>query len=69
MVIDDEIYDRVLKKFADLGAHICDEKETELLGRTVIDPETGFMRPMAVGQKATDIARVVGLRVKPDTNC
>jgi acetaldehyde dehydrogenase/alcohol dehydrogenase len=60
VVIDDEIYDLVLTKFADLGAHICNEKETELLGRTVIDPETGFMRPMAVGQKATDIARVIG---------
>jgi acetaldehyde dehydrogenase/alcohol dehydrogenase len=67
VVIDDEIYERVLQKFADLGAHICDEKETELLGRTVIDPETGFMRPMAVGQRAVDIARVVGLRVKPIT--
>ena len=67
VVIDDEIYDLVLKKFADLGAHICNEKETELLGRTVIDPETGFMQPMAVGQKATDIARVVGLSVKPNT--
>ena len=67
VVIDDEIYDLVLKKFADLGAHICNEKETELLGRTVIDPETGFMQPMAVGQKATDIARMVGLSVKPNT--
>ena len=67
VVIDDEIYDQVLQKFADLGAHICNEKETEMLGRMVIDPETGFMRPMAVGQKATDIARVCGLRVKPDT--
>ncbi len=34
VVIDDEIYDRVLEKFAELGAHICNEKETELLGRT-----------------------------------
>ncbi len=67
VVIDDEIYDSVLKKFADLGAHICNEKETELLGRTVIDPNTGFMQPMAVGQKATDIARMVGLSVAPDT--
>ena len=67
VVIDDEIYDSVLKKFGDLGAHICNEKETALLGRTVIDPETGFMQPIAVGQKATDIARVVGLSVKPDT--
>jgi acetaldehyde dehydrogenase/alcohol dehydrogenase len=67
VVIDDEIYDRALTKFADLGAHICDQPETELLGRTVIDPETGFMQPMAVGQKATDIAAMIGLRVKPKT--
>ena len=67
LVIDDEIYDSVLKKFAELGAHICNEKETELLARTVIDPKTGFMQPMAVGQKATDIARFVGLSVEPNT--
>jgi acetaldehyde dehydrogenase/alcohol dehydrogenase len=66
-VIDDDIYDAALKKFADLGAHICNDKETKLLERTVIDPQTGFMQPMAVGQKATDIARFVGLSVKPDT--
>jgi acetaldehyde dehydrogenase / alcohol dehydrogenase len=67
VVIDDEIYDVVLKKFAELGTHICNEKETELLARTVIDPKTGFMQPMAVGQKATDIARFAGLSVRPDT--
>ena len=32
VVIDDEIYDTVLKKFADLGAHICNEKETDAAG-------------------------------------
>ena len=67
VVIDDEIYDAVLRKFADLGAHICNEDETKLLGRTVIDPQTGFMQPMAVGQTATDIARFIGLSVKPNT--
>ncbi|HEY1272240.1 MAG TPA: iron-containing alcohol dehydrogenase, partial [Terriglobales bacterium] len=56
-----------LKKFADLGAHICNENETRLLERTVIDPQTGFMQPMAVGQKAEDIARFIGLSVKPHT--
>ena len=66
-VIDDEIYDVVLKKFAELGTHICNEKETELLARAVIDPKTGFMQPMAVGQKASDIARLAGLSVKPGT--
>lgn len=67
VVIDDEIYDRALRKFAELGAHICNEKETQLLTRTVIDPETHCMQPLAVGQKAADIARYSGISVKPDT--
>jgi acetaldehyde dehydrogenase/alcohol dehydrogenase len=67
VVIDDEVYDLALRKFAELGAHICNEAETKLLGRTVIDPVKGQMVPMAVGQKATDIARMIGLKVKPQT--
>ena len=67
VVIDDEIYDAVLAEFAQLGAHICDGKETALLERTVIDPKTGFMQPLAVGQKAVDIARFAGIHVKADT--
>ncbi|HWD00623.1 MAG TPA: bifunctional acetaldehyde-CoA/alcohol dehydrogenase [Candidatus Sulfopaludibacter sp.] len=67
VVIDDEIYDAVLAKFAELGAHLCSAKETALLGRSVINPETGQMQPLAVGQKATDIARAIGLRVPPET--
>ena len=64
VVIDDEIYDLVLNKFAELGAHVCNEHEAELLARTVIDPKTGFMQPMAVGQKAIDIARFAGTSCK-----
>ena len=67
VVIDDEIYDLALKKFAELGTHICTEKETKVLERTVIDPQTGCMQPLAVGQKATDIARFVGIPVEPNT--
>ena len=67
VVIDDEIYDTVLKKFSELGTHICNEKETELLARTVIDPKTGFMQSMAIGQRAIDIARFAGFSVKPNT--
>ena len=67
LVIDDEIYDLVLKKFADLGTHICNEQETKQLGRTVIDPKTGFLQPMAVGQKAIDLARVAGISVTSST--
>ena len=67
VVIDDEIYDAALRKFADLGAHICNEQETALLGATLVDPATGFIRPIAVGQSATTIARTVGLPVAPGT--
>lgn len=67
IVIDDEIYDLALRKFSELGAHICNEQETKLLERTVMDPQTGIMQPLAVGQKATDIARFVGLPVEPNT--
>ncbi|HUI57499.1 MAG TPA: bifunctional acetaldehyde-CoA/alcohol dehydrogenase [Bryobacteraceae bacterium] len=67
VVIDDEIYDSVLKKFADLGAHVCNEREAKMLGCAVVDPETGYARPIAVGQKAVDIARACGLSVKPNT--
>lgn len=67
LVIDDEVFDAVLAKFSQLGAHVCDEKETALLEHSVIDPKTGFMQPLAVGQRAVDIARFVGIRVKPGT--
>src|SRR5579863_7040591 len=61
VVIDDEIYEIVLKKFADLGVHICNDDETKRLERTVIDAKTGFMQPMAIWQKAIDIARMSGV--------
>jgi acetaldehyde dehydrogenase / alcohol dehydrogenase len=67
VVIDEEIYDQALQKFSELGAHICNEKETKVLESTVIDAQTGFMQPMAVGQKATDIASFVGISVEPNT--
>ena len=67
VVIDDEIYDGALKTFTDLGAHVCDERESRLLERTVIDSRTGAMQPLAVGQKAVDIARFAGVEVKPNT--
>ena len=67
LVIDDEVFDAVLGKFSQLGAHVCNDGEAALLARSVIDPQTGFMQPLAVGQKAIDIARFVGIRVKPET--
>ncbi len=66
VVIDDEIYEAALRKFAELGSYVCNDREADLLARTLIDPETGMPRPMAIGQKAADIARAVGLKVKPE---
>src|SRR5689334_9845950 len=66
VVIDDEIYDTVLMKFSELGSYICSEREAESLARALIDPQSGCAQPLAVGQKAADIARVAGLSVGPN---
>src|SRR5512146_1310576 len=39
VVMDSEIYDAVLAKFAELGAHICNQQETAQLGSALIDPK------------------------------
>jgi acetaldehyde dehydrogenase/alcohol dehydrogenase len=67
VVIDDEIFDRVVNRFEGLGAHICTPEETALLERTLIDPQTGNAQLLAIGQKASDIAAAIGLAVKPGT--
>jgi acetaldehyde dehydrogenase/alcohol dehydrogenase len=67
VVMDDEICDRALAEFAALGAHICSENEVKALTAALIDPQTGYAQPLAVGQSAMTIARMVGLRVKPGT--
>jgi len=51
VVIDDEIYDLVLKKFAELGTHICNEKETGLLERTVSILRRGSCSPRRSGRR------------------
>jgi acetaldehyde dehydrogenase/alcohol dehydrogenase len=67
VVIDEAIYERALAAFAALGAHVCDQKEAELLANTLIDPQSGMLRPQAIGQSAADIAGYVGLAVAPQT--
>jgi acetaldehyde dehydrogenase/alcohol dehydrogenase len=67
VVIDDEIYDRVSNRFSELGAHVCNAEETALLERTLVDPQTGYAQPLAIGQKAVDIANAIGLSVAAGT--
>ena len=68
VVIDDEIYDPVLKKFADLGAHICDEKETDLAGAhasSILRPDS--CSPWRSARKPPTSPASWAFRVKPDT--
>ncbi len=67
VVIDDAIYDLVLQKFSELGAHLCDPREAMLLAEAVIDSQNGAMRGVAVGQSAVTIARLAGIPVAPNT--
>jgi acetaldehyde dehydrogenase/alcohol dehydrogenase len=65
IAIDEEIYDKVVDKFATLGAHIANEDDVAALERTVIHAETGMMHPLAVGQSVQDIANRCGIEVSP----
>jgi len=67
VVIDDEIWDETLAQFGQMGAHICSLQETERLQRLLVDPETGSLQLLAIGQKAADIARYGGISVDPAT--
>ena len=67
VVIDDEIWDKALAKFTEMGAYVCNDEETKTLERLLIDPATCSAQPMAVGQRAADIARFAGLSVPPAT--
>jgi acetaldehyde dehydrogenase/alcohol dehydrogenase len=67
VLVDCEVYDRVVQLFADLGAHVCTPAEVAILARTVVDPESGRMRPTAVGQSAAAIAAAIGIEVPPNT--
>ncbi len=67
VLVDRPVYERVVQLFGELGAHVCNPEEVALLERTVVDAETGAMRPDAVGQSAVTIAQHIGLTVPPET--
>ena len=67
VLVDRPVYDEVVRLFGELGAHVCSAAEVALLERTVVDPVTCRMQPMAVGQAATKIAAYIGLEVAPHT--
>ncbi len=67
VVVDHEIYEIVLKKFAALGAHLCNDAESDLLARAIIEPRSGALQADFIGQSAATIARLAGFSVDPGT--
>jgi len=67
LLIDAEIYDKVLARFRDLGCHVADPEQRERLQSVMIDPGTCACHPMAVGRGASDIAQFCGITVPPRT--
>ncbi|MBI2931905.1 MAG: aldehyde dehydrogenase family protein, partial [Planctomycetes bacterium] len=52
LLIDEEIYDKVLARFRELGGHVASPEEREKLQSIMVDPGTCAVHPMAVGRGA-----------------
>ncbi len=65
VVVVDEVYEAVRAEFIARGAYIVDEKERELLARTII--KDGKRNAEIVGQPAAKIARLAGFEVSECT--
>ena len=67
LLIDQEIHDKVLARFRELGCHVASTEERDRLQSIMIEPGTCTMHAMAVGRSANDIAQFFGLEVPPRT--
>jgi acetaldehyde dehydrogenase/alcohol dehydrogenase len=67
VVVDEAIADRVLAAFAANGAYILSDEETKKLGAIAVDPKRCAMAPAIVGQPATKIAAMAGIKVPAST--
>lgn len=67
IVIDQEIYEKTLAKFAELGCHVCNDEEVAKVIDTVIDKRTKGMNYKFVGQRARFIVEAAGIDAPPST--
>lgn len=67
LVVDREIADEVLARFAAQGAYILNPDEVKRVEAIAIDERRGLMAAAVVGQPATKIAALAGVTVPADT--
>lgn len=67
IVIDEEIYEKVLEEFKNLNCYVCSRSEIERLVPVVIDPETNMMNYRFVGKSANIIAEAAKLEISKKT--
>lgn len=67
VIIDESIYDEVVKEFKELHVYFCNKEEKKKL-QELIFPDGVKLNPIIVGQSAYDIAQMAGFEVSKDTN-
>ncbi|MCR4442876.1 MAG: bifunctional acetaldehyde-CoA/alcohol dehydrogenase [Peptococcaceae bacterium] len=67
VIIDDEVYDRVVQLMKDNGCYFVSGEEKRMLEALAIDTVKCAMNPAIVGQPATEIARKAGFNVPAGT--
>ncbi|MBN2627033.1 MAG: bifunctional acetaldehyde-CoA/alcohol dehydrogenase, partial [Spirochaetales bacterium] len=67
MVVHKDIYEDVKKELLDRGAYILNKTEKPKIAELILDPKRGTVNPAIVGQSATTIAGLAGLKVDVKT--
>lgn len=67
IIVDEEVAEQVLALFAANGAYILNEEEVKRLAAVAVDPKRCAMAPSIVGQPATKIAAMAGIKVPAST--
>lgn len=67
VIIEEDIYNEVTGLMQGYNCYFVNEKEKELLEKTVINPETKSLNPNIVGQSPYTIAKMSGFEVPENT--
>lgn len=67
VVVDQEVYDEVKKKFEDLHCYFLNDEEVKKFEEHFIDPKRGTVAGPIAGKSAVEIAKLCGVEVPEDT--